>query len=54
MQTALGEGGASTILLTLLSLVTLIVAVDYAHMIYLHFKMVSSDSERQNVSDIDG
>ncbi|KAE9365030.1 putative cytochrome P450 [Stipitochalara longipes BDJ] len=39
IQAALSERGLSTILLTLLSIGVLIIAADYAHMIYLHFKM---------------
>jgi hypothetical protein len=40
LQAALGERGPSTILMTVLSIVAVIIAADYAHMIYLHFKMV--------------
>ena len=40
IQAALAERGLSTILLTILSIVVMIIAADYAHIIYLHFKMV--------------
>lgn len=41
IQAALAERGVVTLLLTLLSIVGVIIAADYARMIYLHFKMVS-------------
>lgn len=46
IQTGLADHGVSTILLILLSTVILIVAADYAHMIYLHFKMVGLLSDK--------
>lgn len=47
IQAALAERGLSTILLTILSIVVMIIAADYAHIIYLHLKMV-----RLNVNPI--
>ena len=46
IQAALSERGFSTILLTPLSIAVLIIAADYAHMIYLHFKMVSGSQDK--------
>jgi hypothetical protein len=40
IQSALAERGLSIILLTILSIGAAVLAADYAHMIYLHFKMV--------------
>jgi hypothetical protein len=39
-QAGAADRGLSNVMLTLLSIVTLIIALDYAHIIYLHFKMV--------------
>jgi hypothetical protein len=47
IQASLAERGLSTILLTILSIVAIIIAADYAHIIYLHLKMV-----RLNVNPI--
>jgi hypothetical protein len=40
IQAALRERGLSTILLNLFSIGAVILAADYARVIYLHFKMV--------------
>ena len=40
VQAVVSRYGATNVMLTILGLVLAVLAVDYAHMIYLHFKMV--------------
>jgi hypothetical protein len=46
LQAALSERGLITDLLIFLSIIALIILADYAHMIYLHFKMVSFPQDK--------
>jgi hypothetical protein len=43
---ALSERGLNTALLIFSSIIALIILADYAHMIYLHFKMVSIPQDK--------
>jgi hypothetical protein len=46
LQATLSERGLITVLLTFLSIIALIILTDYAHMVYLHFKMVSVPQDK--------
>lgn len=46
LQAGLSERGLITVLLTFLSIIAIIILADYAHMIYLHFKMVSVPQDK--------
>jgi len=46
LQAALLERGLITVLLIFLGIIALIILADYAHMIYLHFKMVSVPQDK--------
>jgi hypothetical protein len=46
LQAAFSERGLITVLLTFLSIIALIILADYAHMIYLHFNMVSVPQDK--------